>query len=146
VAWRWIISFASNRRYADSSFMTMLIQIMNGLQRFRRPLRRTVRELCLFQRFSERLERSDSKKLSIIADDCMWCIGCPTSNVAQANLTMKINFKRLRSLSSSDILTIYLHAFLQCSVHSRKTAFKISRGISDRITQIRTRNSDGVSP
>jgi hypothetical protein len=41
-------------------------------------------------------------------------IGCPTSNVvAQANLTMEINFNILRSLRSSDILTSCLHAFLQ---------------------------------
>jgi hypothetical protein len=40
-------------------------------------------------------------------------IGCPTSSVAQANLTIEINFNRLHSFSSSDILTIYLHAFLQ---------------------------------
>jgi hypothetical protein len=40
-------------------------------------------------------------------------IGCPTSSVAQANLTIKINFNLLRSFSSSDIFTIYLHAFLQ---------------------------------
>jgi hypothetical protein len=45
------------------------------------------------------------------------CIGCPTSSVAQANLTIKINFNILRSFSSSDILTICLHAFLQ-SLHS----------------------------
>jgi hypothetical protein len=43
-------------------------------------------------------------------------IGCPTSSVAQVNLTIKINFNRLRSSSSSDILTIYLHSFLQ-SLH-----------------------------
>jgi hypothetical protein len=43
-------------------------------------------------------------------------IGCPTSSVAQANLTIRINFNILRSFSSSDILTIYLHAFLQ-SLH-----------------------------
>jgi hypothetical protein len=43
-------------------------------------------------------------------------IGCLTSNVAQANLTIKINFNILRSLSSFDILTICLHAFLQ-SLH-----------------------------
>jgi hypothetical protein len=35
------------------------------------------------------------------------------SSVAQVNLTIKINFNVLHSLSSSDILTIYLHAFLQ---------------------------------
>jgi hypothetical protein len=40
-------------------------------------------------------------------------MGCLTSSVAQANLTIKINFNILRSLSSSDILTICLHAFLQ---------------------------------
>jgi hypothetical protein len=45
-------------------------------------------------------------------------IGCPTSSGAQANLTMKINFNILRSFRSSDILTIYLHALLQCSIHS----------------------------
>jgi hypothetical protein len=39
-------------------------------------------------------------------------IGCPTSSVAQANLTIKINFNILRSFSSSDIIIIYLHAFL----------------------------------
>jgi hypothetical protein len=33
--------------------------------------------------------------------------------VAQVNLTIKINFNILRSFGSSDILTIYLHAFLQ---------------------------------
>jgi hypothetical protein len=44
------------------------------------------------------------------------CIGCPTSDVAQANLTIKINFNILRSFSSSSILTTYLHAFLQ-SLH-----------------------------
>jgi hypothetical protein len=43
-------------------------------------------------------------------------IGCPTSSVAQENLTIKINFNILRSFSSSDILTINLHAFLQ-SLH-----------------------------
>jgi hypothetical protein len=32
------------------------------------------------------------------------------------NLTIKINFNILRSFGSSDILTIYLHAFLQ-SLH-----------------------------
>jgi hypothetical protein len=31
------------------------------------------------------------------------------------------------------------------SIHSRKTVFKVSRGISSRITRIRTRSSDGVS-
>jgi hypothetical protein len=40
-------------------------------------------------------------------------IGCPMSSVAQANLRIKINFNILCSFSSSDILTIYLHAFLQ---------------------------------
>jgi serine/threonine protein kinase len=40
------------------------------------------------------------------------CIGCPTSSVTQANLTIKINFNILRSFSSFNILTIYLHAFL----------------------------------
>jgi hypothetical protein len=43
-------------------------------------------------------------------------IGCSTSSVAQANLTITINFDILRSFSSSDILTIYLHAFAQ-SLH-----------------------------
>jgi hypothetical protein len=43
-------------------------------------------------------------------------IGCPTSSVAQANLTIKINFNILHSFSSSDILIIYLHVFLQ-SLH-----------------------------
>jgi hypothetical protein len=43
-------------------------------------------------------------------------IGCPTSSGTQANLTIKINFNILRSFSSSYILTIYLHAFLQ-SLH-----------------------------
>jgi hypothetical protein len=38
------------------------------------------------------------------------------SSVARANVTIKINFNILRSFSSSDILTIYLHAFLQ-SLH-----------------------------
>jgi hypothetical protein len=50
-----------------------------------------------------------------------WCpvrtyIGRPTSSVAQANLTIKINFNILRSFSSSNILTIYLRAFLK-SLH-----------------------------
>jgi hypothetical protein len=66
-------------------------------------------------------------------------IGCPTSSVAQANLTIRINFNILCSFSLSDILTIYLHTFLQSlylSIHSRKTAFKVSRGISARITRI----------
>jgi hypothetical protein len=72
-------------------------------------------------------------------------IGCPTSSVAQANLTIKINFNILPSFSSSNIFTIYLHAFCNHSIHSRKTAFKISREISTRITRIRTRSSDGVS-
>jgi hypothetical protein len=40
-------------------------------------------------------------------------IGCPTSSVAQANLTIKINFNRLLAFRSSDIITIYLQAFLQ---------------------------------
>jgi hypothetical protein len=57
-------------------------------------------------------------------------IGCPTSSVAQANLTIKTNFNILRSFTSSDILTIYLHAFCNRSIHSRKTVFKVSRGIS----------------
>jgi hypothetical protein len=35
------------------------------------------------------------------------------SSVAQANLTIKINFNIFRSFSSSHILTICLHAFLQ---------------------------------
>jgi hypothetical protein len=35
------------------------------------------------------------------------------SSVAQANLTIKINFNILHSFSSSDVLTIYLHTFLQ---------------------------------
>jgi hypothetical protein len=43
----------------------------------------------------------------------VWSIGCPTSSVAQANFTIKINFNILRSFSSSDILIIYLRAFLQ---------------------------------
>jgi hypothetical protein len=47
-------------------------------------------------------------------------IGCPMSSVAQANLTIKINFSILRSFSSSDILIIYLHAFLQ-SLHPFET-------------------------
>jgi hypothetical protein len=38
------------------------------------------------------------------------------SSVAQANLTIKINFDILRSFNSSDILTIHLNAFLQ-SLH-----------------------------
>jgi hypothetical protein len=44
-------------------------------------------------------------------------IGCPTSSVAQANLTIKINFNILRSFSSSDMLTIYLHKVLNHSMH-----------------------------
>jgi hypothetical protein len=40
-------------------------------------------------------------------------IECPTSSVAQANLTIKIDFNISRSFSSSDILTIYLHTVLQ---------------------------------
>jgi hypothetical protein len=40
-------------------------------------------------------------------------IGCPTSSVTQANLTVKINFNILHSFNSPDILTIYLQAFLQ---------------------------------
>jgi hypothetical protein len=40
-------------------------------------------------------------------------MGCPTSSVAQANPTIKIKFNVLRSFSSSNVLTIYLHAFLQ---------------------------------
>jgi hypothetical protein len=48
---------------------------------------------------------------------CGWSyIGCSTSSVAQANLTIKTNFNILRSFSSSDILTICLHTFLQ-SLH-----------------------------
>jgi TPR repeat protein len=43
-------------------------------------------------------------------------IGRPTSSVAQANLTIKINLNILRSFSSSNMFTIYLHAFLQ-SLH-----------------------------
>jgi hypothetical protein len=43
-------------------------------------------------------------------------IGCPTPSVAQANLTIKINFNILRSFSSTTILIIYLHAVLQ-SLH-----------------------------
>jgi hypothetical protein len=35
------------------------------------------------------------------------------SSVAQANLTIKVDFNILRSFGSSDMLTIYLHAFLQ---------------------------------
>jgi hypothetical protein len=61
------------------------------------------------------------------------------------NLTIKINFNILRSLSSSDIFTIYLHAFLQYLHPFEKTALKVSRGISARITRMRTRSSDGVS-
>jgi hypothetical protein len=84
----------------------------------------------------------------VVARVTVGTYGCPTSSVAQANLTIKINFNILCSFSSSDILTIYLHTFLQSlylSIHSRKTAFKVSRGISARITRIRTRSSDGVS-
>jgi hypothetical protein len=44
------------------------------------------------------------------------CIEYPTSSVAQANLTTKINFNILRYFSSCDWLTIYLHTFLQ-SLH-----------------------------
>jgi hypothetical protein len=47
-------------------------------------------------------------------------IGCPTSSVAQANLTMKINFNISHSFSPSDILTIDLHAFLQSLYPFRK--------------------------
>jgi hypothetical protein len=36
--------------------------------------------------------------------------------VAQANITIKINFNVLYSFSSSDILTVYLHTFLR-SLH-----------------------------
>jgi hypothetical protein len=72
-------------------------------------------------------------------------IRCPTSSVATANLTIKTNFNILRSFGSSDILTIYLHRFCNRSTNSRKTAFKVSRGISARITRIRTRSSDGAS-
>jgi hypothetical protein len=39
-------------------------------------------------------------------------MGCLASSVAQANLTIKVNFNRLRSFSSPDILTICIHAFL----------------------------------
>jgi hypothetical protein len=46
-------------------------------------------------------------------------IECPTSSVAQANFMIKTIFNILRSFSSSDILTIYLHAFLQ-SLHPFK--------------------------
>jgi hypothetical protein len=46
------------------------------------------------------------------------CIGCPTSSVAQTNLTIKINFNILHSFSSFilTIFTIYMYAFLQ-SLH-----------------------------
>jgi hypothetical protein len=44
-------------------------------------------------------------------------IGCPTPSIAQANLTIKINGNILRSFNSSDILTIYLHAFCNRSIH-----------------------------
>jgi hypothetical protein len=71
MARRWIVNFASNRRCTDSSFMTTPIQIMNGLQRLRWPLRLNVREFCLVHFFSWRLERSDSKKLPIIAIQIM---------------------------------------------------------------------------
>jgi hypothetical protein len=40
----------------------------------------------------------------------------PTSSVAQANITIKTIFNILRSFSSSNILTIYLHALWQ-SLH-----------------------------
>jgi hypothetical protein len=50
---------------------------------------------------------------STVICDTDQSIGCPTSSVAQANLTIKTNFNILRSLSSSEKLTIYLHAFLQ---------------------------------
>jgi hypothetical protein len=40
----------------------------------------------------------------------------PTSSVAHANLTIRINFNISRPFSASDILAIYLHAFLQ-SLH-----------------------------
>jgi hypothetical protein len=72
-------------------------------------------------------------------------IGRPTSSVAQANLTIKINFDILRSFSSSNILTIYLQAFLQSLHPFEKTAFKVSHGISARITRIQARSSDGIS-
>jgi hypothetical protein len=50
---------------------------------------------------------------SVVGDFWSYDIQCPTSNVAQENLVIKINFNILNSFSSSDILTIYLHAFLQ---------------------------------
>jgi hypothetical protein len=51
-------------------------------------------------------------------------IGCPPSNVAQANLKIKTNFNILRSFSASNILTIYLRAFLQSLHPFEKNCFQ----------------------
>jgi hypothetical protein len=48
-----------------------------------------------------------------ISKEAIQSIGCPTSSVAQANRTIKIIFNISRSFGSSNILTIYLYAFLQ---------------------------------
>jgi hypothetical protein len=72
-------------------------------------------------------------------------IGCPTSSVAQANLTIKINFNILRSFSSSDIFTIYLHAFLQSLHPFEKSCVQGFPRDFRQNTRIRPRSSDGVS-
>jgi hypothetical protein len=72
-------------------------------------------------------------------------IGCPTLDVAKANLTIKINFNILRPFSSSDTLTIYLHAFLQSLNPFEKNC---GQGLPRDFRQNnpnRTRSSEGVS-
>jgi hypothetical protein len=54
--------------------------------------------------------------MEAMVSEAMGAIGRPTLSVAQANLTIKINFNVLHSFSSFNILTIYVHAFLQ-SLH-----------------------------
>jgi hypothetical protein len=75
-------------------------------------------------------------------DDVLCCvhIGCPTSSVAQANLTIKTNFNILRSFSPSDILTIYLHAFLQSRHPFEKNCVQDLPRDFRQNSRIRTRN------
>jgi hypothetical protein len=55
-------------------------------------------------------------------------IGCPTSSVAQANLTIEINFNICVLLAHPTYSQSTCTHFCNRFIHSRKTAFKVSRG------------------
>jgi hypothetical protein len=102
-----------------------------------------VRDLrqCLNCLYPVRAVGDANQDLDELAD----CIGCPTPSVAQANLTIKINFNVLSSFSSSNILTICLHVFLQ-SLHpfEKNCVQGLPRDFRQNNPNT-NKNSDGVS-